>query len=120
VIFNPVFFQGAILVDSTVPASNIPTSCSSNLDAGFTYAISVANGGIFTNVFPGYTKNGVLASDSVAAGVETGATGSVFPVTTVQGTTTLIYQTVNSTPAPQPIHIPPNTKSKRLTWVEKR
>jgi type IV pilus assembly protein PilY1 len=115
-----VFFQGAILVDSTVPASNVATSCSSNLDAGFTYAISVANGGIFTNAFPGYTKNGVLASDSVAAGVETGATGSVYVVTTVQGTTNVIFQTVNGTPSSQPVNIPPNTKSKRLTWVEKR
>ena len=120
VIFNPVFFQGAILVDSTVPASNIATSCSSNLDSGFTYAINVANGGIFTNAFPGYTKNGVLASDSVAAGIETGATGSVYVVTTVQGTTNVIYQTVNGAPDSKQVNIPPNTKSKRLTWVERR
>jgi hypothetical protein len=41
-------------------------------------------------------------------------------VTTVQGTTNLIYQTVNGTPAATQANIPPNTKSKRLTWVEKR
>jgi type IV pilus assembly protein PilY1 len=120
VIFNPVFFQGAILVDSTLPASNIATSCSGNLDSGFTYAINVANGGIFTNAFPTYTKNGVLASDSIAAGIETGATGSVYVVTTVQQTTNIIYQTVTGSPSSQQVNIPANTKSKRLTWVERR
>jgi type IV pilus assembly protein PilY1 len=120
VIFNPVFFQGAILVDSTVPASNVATSCSSNLDSGFTYAINVANGGIFTNTFPNYTKNGTLASDSLAAGIETGATGSVYVVTTAQQTTNLIFQTVSGTPSSQQVNIPANTKSKRLTWVERR
>jgi type IV pilus assembly protein PilY1 len=120
VIFNPVFFQGAILVDSTVPASNVATSCSSNLDSGFTYVINVANGGIFTNAFPTYTKNGVLASDSIAAGIETGATGSVYVVTTVQQITNIIYQTVTGNPSSQQVNIPSNTKSKRLTWVEKR
>lgn len=120
VIYNPVYFQGAILVDSVVPASNVPTSCSTNLDAGFTYAISVANGGIFTNAFPTFTRNGVLVSDSSAAGVRTDATGSVYPVKTVEGTSNIVYQTVTGGGASQKVNIPPNTKSKRLTWIERR
>ena len=120
VIFNPVFFQGAILVDSTVPASNIPISCATSLDTGFTYSLSVANGGIFTNAFPTYTKNGTLAPDPSAAGVETDATGSVYVVTTVQGTSNIIYQTVSGTPSSQQVNVPANTKAKRLTWVERR
>jgi len=120
VIYNPVFFQGAILVDSTVPANNIPTGCTTNLDTGFTYAISVANGGVFTSAFPTYRKNGTLAPDPLAAGVETDATGSVYVVTTVQRTSNIIYQTVSGTPSSQEVNIPPNTKSKRLTWVERR
>jgi len=113
-----VYFQGAIFVDSVVPASNVPTSCSTNLDAGFTYAISVANGGIFTNAFPTYTRNGVLVSDASAAGVRTDATGSVYTVKTVEGTSNIIYQTVPGTPGSQRVNIPSNTKSKRLTWIE--
>jgi len=120
VIFNPVYFQGAILVDSLVPASNVPTSCSTNLDAGFTYAISVANGGIFANAFPTYTRNGVLVSDSAAAGVRTDATGSVYTVKTVEGTSNIIYQTITGGGAGQKVNIPANTKSKRLTWIERR
>jgi type IV pilus assembly protein PilY1 len=120
VIFNPVFYQGAFIVNTTVPANNVPTSCTITSDAGFTYAISVANGGVFTNAFPTYTKNGVLITDPTEAGVQTDATGSVFPVTTVEGTTNIVYQTVSDTPSAQKINIPSNTKAKRLTWVEKR
>jgi type IV pilus assembly protein PilY1 len=120
VIFNPVYFQGAILVDSTIPAVNTPTSCTIATDTGFTYAISVANGGIFTNSFPGYTKNGTLVNDVNAAGAQTNATGSVYVVKTKEGTTNLIYQTISGSGASQLVNIPPNTKSKRLTWVERR
>jgi type IV pilus assembly protein PilY1 len=120
VIFNPVFFQGAMLVDSVVPASNIPTSCSSNLDTGFTYAINVANGGVFNNVFPNFTKNGVLISDTTAAAVETNATGSVYVVGTSQGLTNIVYQTVTGSPAAQVLNVPANIKAKRLTWIERR
>jgi type IV pilus assembly protein PilY1 len=120
VIFNPVYFQGAILVDSTIPAVQTPTSCALVTDTGFTYAISVANGGVFTNAFPKYTKNGTLVNDSTAAGVQTNATGSVYVVKTKEGTTNLIYQTITGHGASQQVNIPPNTKSKRLTWVERR
>jgi type IV pilus assembly protein PilY1 len=125
VIFSPVYFQGAILVDSTVPANNIPTSCNSNLDAGFTYVLNVTNGGIFTNAFPTFAPTtgnfaNTLANDSLAAGVQTNATGSVYVVTTAQKTANIIYQTVTGSPSSQQVNIPPNTKSKRLTWVEKR
>jgi type IV pilus assembly protein PilY1 len=127
VIFNPVYFQGAILVDSTVPANNTPTSCASNLDAGFTYALNVTNGGVFNNAFPTFITNpapgnrtGTLANDALAAGVQTNATGSVYVVNTPQSKANIIYQTVTGTPSSQQVNIPPNTKSKRLTWVERR
>ena len=125
VIFSPVYFQGSILVDSTVPADNIPTSCASSLDEGFTYALNVTNGGIFNNAFPTYTPTtgnyiGTQANDPLAAGVQTNATGSVYVVQTVEGKANIIYQTVPGTPASQQVNIPANTKSKRLTWVEKR
>jgi type IV pilus assembly protein PilY1 len=125
VIFSPVYFQGAILVDSTVPANNAPTSCASNLDTGFTYALNVTNGGIFNNAFPTYSPTtgnyaNTQANDPLAAGVQSNATGSVYVVQTVEGKANIIYQTVPGTPASQQVNIPANTKSKRLTWVEKR
>jgi type IV pilus assembly protein PilY1 len=125
VIFNPVYFQGAILVDSTVPANNVPTSCNAALDAGFTYALNVTNGGIFNNAFPTYAPTtgnyiGTKANDPLAAGVETDATGSVYVVNTPQNKANVIYQTVTGSPGSQQVNIPPNTKSKRLTWIERR
>ena len=120
IIFNPVFFQGAFLVNSTVPANNALASCSNNQDTGYTYALAVANGGVFTKTFPTFTQNGVLISDSIEAGVQTNATGSVYIVTTAEHTTNIVYQTISGTPGAQKVNIPPNTKSKRLTWIERR
>jgi type IV pilus assembly protein PilY1 len=120
IIFNPVFFQGAFIVNSTIPANNVATSCTSNLDTGYTYALAVANGGVFTNTFPTYTKNGTLITDALEAGVQTNATGSVYVVTTAQGTANIVYQTISGTPGAQQLNIPNNVKAKRLTWIEHR
>ena len=120
VIFNPVFYQGAFIVNTTIPANNVATSCTSNLDTGFTYVLGIANGGAFTNVFPTYTQNGTVVTDSIEAGVPTNATGSVYIVNTPQGITNLIYQTVSGIPGTLQPMIPPNTKAKRLTWIEHR
>jgi type IV pilus assembly protein PilY1 len=120
VIFNPVFFQGAIVVNTTIPANNVATSCTSTLDQGYTYALSVGNGGVFTNTFPTFTMNGTLVTDPIEAGVATNAAGSVYVVTTAQGTTNVVYQTISGTPGAQRINIPSNIKAKRLTWIELR
>jgi type IV pilus assembly protein PilY1 len=120
VIFNPVFFQGAFVVNSIIPANNVATSCTSSLDTGFTYALAVANGGVFTNTFPTFTMNGTLISDPIEAGVATNAAGSVYVVSTVEGTTNVVYQTISGTPGAQKVNIPNNIKAKRLTWIEQR
>jgi len=120
VIFNPVFFQGAFVVNTIIPANNVATSCTSNLDTGFTYALSVANGGVFTNTFPTFTMNGTLITDPIEAGVATNAAGSVYVVSTPQGTANIVYQTISGTPGAQRINIPSNVKAKRLTWIEQR
>jgi type IV pilus assembly protein PilY1 len=126
IIFNPVFFQGAILVNSTVPAVNSLTSCTIAVDTGYTYALSVTNGGTFTNAFPSYTYTNqstnvtTVVSDATAAGVQTNATGSVYIVNTNEGKANIVYQTVSGTPGAQQVNIPTNVKAKRLTWTERR
>ena len=120
IIFNPVFNQGSFTVNSTVPANNVVTTCESNLDKGFTYALSIVNGGVFTNTFPTYTKNGTIVTDAQEAGVETDATGSVYFVNTPQGKLNIVYQTISGTPGAQQLNIPANVKAKRLTWIERR
>lgn len=114
ILYNPVLFRSAFLVDSTVPANNVLTSCSTSTDTGFTYAVSIVDGSVFTNAFPKYHN------DSIAAGVPENATGTPNVVTTPEGTVALVYQTISGVPSAQQITLPSNTKAKRLTWVELR
>jgi type IV pilus assembly protein PilY1 len=114
VIFNPVFFQGAFLVNTIQPANNVPTTCDAQLDKGFTYALNVSNGGFFPKAFPNYTN------DSNAAGIETNAAGSVYVVMTAEGKSNIVYQKISGSPDAQLINIPSNIKAKRLTWIEQR
>jgi type IV pilus assembly protein PilY1 len=113
VVFNPLVVAPAFVVDSTVPASNIPTSCSISTDTGFTYAISMLSGGAFTNTFPRFY-------DTIAAGVQTDATGSPFPVTTSAGKLFFVYQTFLNDPDSMQVNLPSNVEISRLTWTQLR
>ena len=75
--------------------------------------VSIATGGVIPNAFPKYT-------DTQIAGVETDATGTPSVVTTTEGTTALVYQTVGGAPGATQINPPKNTKSNRLTWIQLR
>jgi type IV pilus assembly protein PilY1 len=120
VIFNPVFFQGAFLVNTIIPANNVPSSCDSRSDTGYTYALSVANGGIFTNIFPTFSVNGTLITDAIEAGVKLNAAGSVYVVNTAEGRANIVFQNMDNHPGGLPIQPPKNIKAKRLTWIEQR
>jgi type IV pilus assembly protein PilY1 len=122
IIFNPVFYQGAFVVNSIVPANNALATCSNIQDIGYTYAINVTNGGVFNNTFPTFTMNGTIVTDANEAAVQTNATGSVYIVSnpTSNPTSNIIYQTLSGNPGSQEIHVPSNVKAKRLTWIEKR
>jgi type IV pilus assembly protein PilY1 len=121
IVYNPLLYQQAFIVNSVVPASNSPLSCTTTADLGYTYVISMGTGAAFGNtVFPNHDTN--------VAGFQSGATGTPSVLTTAEGTTYLIYQTIgdpvpgtkNATPRDTSINLPPNTKSTRLTWVELR
>jgi hypothetical protein len=115
-----VYYQGGILVNSVVPANNVPTSCTSTQDSGYTYALNIVNGGVFTNTFPTFTNNGVLITDAQEAGVETNAAGSVALVNTAENVVNLVYSKIGGGAGSLPIYLPPNIKAKRLSWVEMR
>jgi type IV pilus assembly protein PilY1 len=125
IVFNPVYFQGGILVNSTVPAANVATSCSNNQDIDFTYVLNVVNGGVFPNTFPIDPLNGSTLTDPSGAGVETNASGSVSIVTGANSgakrpKTNLVYSKKDGGKGSIWINIPSNTQAKRLTWIEKR
>ncbi|MGH8219197.1 MAG: PilC/PilY family type IV pilus protein [Steroidobacteraceae bacterium] len=123
IVFNPELLGSAFLVNSTVPPDNEVLSCKTTTETGYTYALNVMSGGAFTNFFPNYHDT----VDPNAAGVNTNATGTSFPVRTGNGNYYLVYQTYSpgtpgTTPLPPPLPInpPANAVGHRLTWIQLR
>jgi type IV pilus assembly protein PilY1 len=137
IIYSPVYYGGAFIVNSIVPANNIATSCTNNLDQGYTYVLNIANGGTFTGTFSTFTTNGIVnnvTNVNGVAGVLSDATGSSSIVSNqLPGTSssqgvplsagtsvTAISSTTGGGKSALPLHLPSNTKAKRLTWIERR
>jgi type IV pilus assembly protein PilY1 len=112
-IYNPEIVGPAVVINSVLPAANVPTACTIVADQGWTYAVQALTGGALTNAFPQYY-------DTNAAGVETNATGGSFPIQNSTGQTYLVYQTVTNTPTDTQFNPGANTTAKRLTWVQRR
>jgi type IV pilus assembly protein PilY1 len=113
IIYNPQLLQGVFTVNSIVPANNTVLSCSTNTDAGFTYAISVLTGTAPPNFFVSY-------HDTAAAGMQTNAVGTSFPVTSSTGSLWLVSQTVTNQPLLTQVNPGSTAKGRRLTWVQLR
>jgi type IV pilus assembly protein PilY1 len=116
IVFNPELLQGVFLVNSSIPANNQALGCSTNLDTGFTYALSIASGTAVPNFFIGY-------HDAAAAGVQFNAVGTDSIVTGPTGTLFGIFQEVGGLPpgfVPPPFKPPSNGSARRLTWVQLR
>lgn len=124
VVFNPLLFQSAFIVNTTIPANNSPLSCAAAIDTGFTVAISVSTGGVIPNFFKNY-------NDTSAAGSQTNGTGTPF-VVTAGGNAFLLTQTNGQGCKTCPIPCKPGDKTcsaptplngptgKRLTWIQRR
>ncbi len=121
ILYAPVFFNGAVIFDSIVPANTSTLTCTNGSDTGYTYILNVGTGGAYPNVFPDLTTPYV-------AGTQTNAAGSAFVVTTAENTTYIVYQSINP-PCIGPactnnntkhVNITGNVEAKRLTWVELR
>jgi type IV pilus assembly protein PilY1 len=113
IIYNPQLLQGVFTVNSVVPANNQALACTTNTDSGFTYAISVLTGASVPNFFVSY-------HDTAAAGIQTNAVGSSFPVTSATGSLWLVSQTVTNQPILTQVNPGANGKGRRLTWVQLR
>ena len=132
IVSSPSLFQQALLVNSTVPATNAPLACTTNSDTGNTYVISVLSGGTFTtggttgstgstNKTSGFLNN----NDVNMVGLATNENGALSVVTTQAGTTYLMGQSISPVPgqAPgvlTPISLPTNIQVNRVTWTQLR
>jgi type IV pilus assembly protein PilY1 len=124
VIFNPVIYKDAMLVNTTVPADNSPFSCKNTADTGYTIAVSLATGGAIAGLFP-------LYNDANAVGSLTNNSGSPF-IVMAGGQDYLLTQTVGGGKVDGPIACPAGSLvcsarikphgpvGKRLTWIQRR
>jgi type IV pilus assembly protein PilY1 len=137
-VFNPLVYQNALIVNTTIPASNSPSSCSVAHDTGNTIAISLSTGGALGNsTTGGFFKN---TTDTNAAGSLTNGSGTPF-VAQAGGNTFILTQSLGdaantvasgATPGAGPMNCVAGAKfcsgsiqqaariTKRLTWIERR
>jgi hypothetical protein len=149
-VFNPLIFQSALIVNTTIPAVNSPTSCQVLHDTGNTVALSLVTGGSLGSSGTGSVFRN--STDTNDAGSLTNGTGTPF-VALAGGITFLITQSLGDaglapgsgagtiTVPPGGGAIPghytfgcstgnpamcgtglnlPGPPSKRLTWIERR
>jgi type IV pilus assembly protein PilY1 len=88
VVFSPLMYQDAFIVNTTIPANNLPLSCSTATDTGYTMAIAVDTGGALTGLFKNY-------SDTSAAGSQTNGVGTPF-VVSAAGQSFLLTQSLGN------------------------
>jgi type IV pilus assembly protein PilY1 len=128
-IFSPLMYQNAFLVNTTIPAQNSATSCTTATDTGYTMAVSVTSGGVLTGFFKNY-------SDTAAAGSQTNGVGTPF-VVLAAGQAFMMTQTLGNgagggVAGKTPILCKPGDRTceqglnnvgatgKRVTWIERR
>jgi type IV pilus assembly protein PilY1 len=120
VIYSPIIYNGAFIINTTVPPNNSPFACSLNLPTGWTMALSAASGGSFTNSFFADSNNHfVTVNGSVVSGIALNATGSPAVVTAV-GNPYLVNQTSDGVGSVNQINPPGGTIGSRINWNELR
>jgi type IV pilus assembly protein PilY1 len=127
VTFNPILELGIFIVNTTIPAINSPTKCTSTLPTGFTMAISPTTGGSFpASVFADSTGS---FNNLNISGMQWSGTGSGEVVTsggagTVGTKVYYVTQTVGTGSTqpfiPQQMNVSGGTQGGRLTWVQRR
>jgi type IV pilus assembly protein PilY1 len=138
VVFSPLIYQNALIVNTTIPAVNSPRLCQVAHDTGYTIAISLLNGGSLSTPKQSFFLN---TGDMNTAGAQTNGTGTpfiaqaggnTFILTQSLGDASFSYSAGSSAPTGAPISCVTGTKicggriqgasltSKRLTWIERR
>lgn len=120
IIYNPIVYAGALVVNTTVPADNTPFSCSINLPTGWTMAMSPTSGGALpSSFFADASNNFVTVNGSVVSGIALNATGSPS-VVTAAGSPYLVNQTSSGVGTVNKINPPGGSQGGRLTWTQLR
>jgi type IV pilus assembly protein PilY1 len=120
VIYSPILSQGAFIVNTTIPASNSPLSCSVAENSGWTYAVDPATGGAFVKSFFGDGSNNFVSlGGGQVGGIQIGAVGSPS-VVTASNSPYLVNQTNSGVGHIDKIAPPGGTLGNRMTWQQIR
>ena len=120
VIYNPITYGGAFIVNTTVPSSLTPFACTANLPSGWTMALNPTSGGALPNSFFADSGNNfVTVNGQVVSGIALNATGSPS-VVTASGNPYLVNQTTSGVGTVNQINPPGGTTGGRLTWTQLR
>jgi type IV pilus assembly protein PilY1 len=133
VIFNPLMYQNTLIVNTTIPAVNSPTSCQIVHDTGNTIALSISTGGASTTASGvNFFKN---TTDTNAAGTATNGTGTPFIILAGSDAFLLTQSVGDGATAPPSGPGPPlnctgqsctgglnqtGPTGKRVTWIQRR
>jgi type IV pilus assembly protein PilY1 len=126
IVSSPSLFQQSLIVNSTIPATNSPLSCTTSGNTGNTYVLSVVSGGTFTQTGSSNKTSGFLTnSDRNMVGLQTNENGALTVVSTKANTTYLIGQLINPLPGQSPgvatqVQLPANVQVSRVTWTQLR
>jgi type IV pilus assembly protein PilY1 len=126
VIYSPIAYKGAFVVNTLIPTSPSITSCSNSTETGNTIAIDVTTGGAIPGLFPGFND---------AIGFRTDGSGSVTSLNAGGSDYWLTQSSDGPGQKPAKVCDPPWVWSngactirpilpgpigKRLTWIKKR
>ncbi|HSY07179.1 MAG TPA: PilC/PilY family type IV pilus protein [Steroidobacteraceae bacterium] len=139
VVFNPILELGIFIVNTTIPPTNSPTTCSSTTPTGFTMAINPTTGGSFpASVFAdstgsfnnlnisGVEWNGTGSGEVVTSGGNGTVGSKVYYVTQTSSTGSSSSGVGNGNGTstqplpPQQMNVSGGTQGGRLTWVQRR
>ena len=121
-IYNPQSQLGAIVFNTTIPAANNVTSCTSSVDTGWSYALNPVNGGNFPkSFFANSSGNFSGVSNFMINAIQASAVGS-FQSVGYNGSRYLVYQTSSGYVTGNIIGVNPGAagQGNRLTWIELR
>ncbi|HTT13402.1 MAG TPA: PilC/PilY family type IV pilus protein [Burkholderiaceae bacterium] len=120
VIYSPIIYGGAFIINTTVPAAVNPFACTPNLPSGWTMALNPTSGGALPNSFFADSNNNfVTVNGSVVSGIALNATGSPS-VVTASNNPYLVNQTTSGIGTVNQINPPGGTTGGRVTWNQLR
>ncbi|WP_051710468.1 pilus assembly protein [Andreprevotia chitinilytica] len=120
VIYSPILYSGSIIINTTIPPTNTPLTCTASTATGWTMAINPVTGGAFQKSFFGDANNNFITyNGQVVSGIALNATGSPSVVIS-QNSPYLLNETANSVGTVNKINPPNGSLGSRVTWIELR